>query len=208
MMRLSPLIWSGLLVLLSACSSSEPIPEDHYYRLMKLDAVTALDQPAIDGVLVVETPRSDGLRQGRAIVYSTEPTQIERKQYHYYMWEDRPARLIQERLMQMLEQRGLARTLSTATSDIPPADLRDYYRLQLTLDEFDRQTHNGIRARVSLSARLTRVSDGRQVVFEQRYEDEQAAMSDGMPDTARAMSTALDRILHRLMDDIRTAVEP
>jgi ABC-type uncharacterized transport system auxiliary subunit len=123
------------------------------------------------------------------------------------MWEDRPVRLIQERLMQMLEQRRLATTLTNATSELAPADLRDYYRLQISLDEFDRHTHSGIRARVSLSARLTRVADGRELVFEKRYEGDEAASSDAMPDTARAMSVALDRILLQLMDDIRAAIE-
>ncbi len=207
MKRLPSLIWPSLILLLAACSSSEPIPEDHYYRLMAMSPVNAQETPSIDGVLVVETPRSDGLRQGRSIVYSTEPSLIERKQYHYYMWEDRPARLIQDRLIEALDQRRLARILTTATSEINPSNLRDYYRLQMTLDEFDRHTHNGIRAKISLSARLIRVSDGRQMIFERHYEDTETASSDAMPDTARAMTAALDRILLQLMDDIRVAVE-
>ncbi len=93
-------------VLVSACVSTTPVPEDSFYRLPEPAAAQA--SAVVPGTVAVASLRSDSLHRERAILYvdSQKPLQI--KRYHYHFWMDSPPKLIQENFLAFLRKAGFA----------------------------------------------------------------------------------------------------
>ncbi len=196
-----------LLTMLLGCGSSEPIPEDHYYALTEMPSVERYSEPVLDHVLVIEQPSTDGLRSSRALVYSKDANHLERKLYFYHHWENRPVVLVQDRLIDLAKKQGLAKAVHANTSEVAIADLRHYYRLKLTLNQFDQHIDGDrVSAVVSLSAKLLNTGPGQTLILEQDYSATSQASSTAMVDTAVAMTESLDRILTEIIADIESSV--
>ena len=82
------------LLLLTACAGSQPVPRDHFYRLL-LDPPTRLAQPPLPGTLEVGRFRADGLTADRPLIYTQSSAPQEVQVYHYHQWIEPPATLLQ-----------------------------------------------------------------------------------------------------------------
>lgn len=90
-----------LVVLLASCARQPPVPADHYYRLPE-PKVEALARPLSQGTILVNIFETDGLHNGRAMLYTDDPKAITLKRYHYRYWLDAPPRLVQSYLVSYL----------------------------------------------------------------------------------------------------------
>jgi ABC-type uncharacterized transport system auxiliary subunit len=106
-----PFVVSLVLLAVSACSTPPPVPDDRYYRLAGSAAGIRLPEPALDGVLLVDTPNAAGVRRSRKMIYSDDEANVRFKQYHYHHWEDSPPLLIQQHLTDFLNQSGYAHSV-------------------------------------------------------------------------------------------------
>lgn len=114
-MRFNKAINSAAAVLLGmayaslpACIGQSTVPQDHYYRLP--DIVVAPDELAgiVAHTLSVAKPRSEGVYQERAILFSEADNLVELHPYHYQHWIKAPAVIIQDSLIEYLRQLGVA----------------------------------------------------------------------------------------------------
>lgn len=98
--------WAWVLVL-AGCAGEAPV--DHFYRLAVAPPLQVLERPLLDGVLLVEPPRAEGLLRDRELVHSRRDAPLELDRYRYHLWQDPPAALMQRELMAFLRQAGVAR---------------------------------------------------------------------------------------------------
>lgn len=97
------LVLPVLALAMAACSVTQPLPEDHYYRLPQPKVGQALDQPLIRGTLGVAPLTARGLYQERAILYTDARSPLELHLYHYHFWDESPGHLIQEHMVNYLK---------------------------------------------------------------------------------------------------------
>jgi len=92
------------LLLLSACASQAPVPEDQFYRLQAVYAEEPLDSVKFNGGIEVDRFVADGLTADRPIVFSrqTDPNLV--RAYHYQFWIKPPTVMLQDELIRFLRQ--------------------------------------------------------------------------------------------------------
>ena len=96
-------------VLLAGCAAPQaPIPDQTYFRLAPEAQSGTRAAMLVDGLLMVEELRADGLHGERALLYSEDAKHRQLRQYHYEHWVDPPTRLIQTYLVQRLRAAGAA----------------------------------------------------------------------------------------------------
>ncbi|MEM9532201.1 MAG: ABC-type transport auxiliary lipoprotein family protein [Pseudomonadota bacterium] len=195
-----PMFRPGLLVsalLLAACSST-PVPEDSFYRLGNLpEPARVYPQPAIPGRVMIEVPRAAGIRRQRGILYSDDPDHVEVRRYYYHFWEEPPPQMLQRR---MIERLRLAQAAESVTERLA-SDVN--YRLRSRIREFDRRV-DGDQATAVIDIDVivfTGYTEG-QAMFRESYREEVVARSREMVDTAAAFSSAMDRVIDRLIEDL------
>lgn len=185
----------------SGCGSTQPVPEDTYYRVEVSAGGVSNPEPLLKGGLLVDRLQVDALRSGRAIVYREVDQPLQLHRYHYHFWAEPPARMAQQQLTTYLQKVSAADYVFNTDHVVSHR-----YRLTGRLVEFDRIIGKAvISSSVELRFVLTRRGDARPLLS-RTYRAEIAADGPGMHAFARATQQALGQVLDSLNHDIRVLV--
>ena len=190
-----------VILLLTACGSIEPVPEDRFYRLAESPVQPPLAQPLLSGVLAVGTVESPGIYSERAILYSEQGHPIELLRYHYHAWIDSPPQLIQDHITLFLRGAAVAPTVVTDNG------LAKWeYRLTGRLRRFEREMRGtGSSVAVAIEYRLLR-RGGSQPLWIKDYAAQVPVSGERVNDAVLAFSAALNQIDLELLADLKEQV--
>jgi ABC-type uncharacterized transport system auxiliary subunit len=185
-------------LLLTACATSPPVPDDHYYRLTTLQPEQANNSPKLKGVLKVDPVKAYGIYRERALVYSRSEHPEELQQHRYHYWIDTPSRLIRDQLVDFLNASQIADNVAGSQLVVQGDN-----KLKLSLKQFERVIDSSAphRVRVTLDALLVN-AEGEQLMS-QRYHQELTASDPSMAGAVRAFNLALHEIYRDLLKDLR-----
>ncbi len=191
-------VYLTLLLILAACSSTGPVPEDRFYQLQtNISATPVVPGPVLSGGLRVEHVMADPLRSARAVLYRELRRPLELHRYHYEFWVDQPSRMIYQALLYNLRSSGIA---DTVYDDTRHADAD--YRLYTRLLRFERVVGDGApKVEFELEATLYSERSG-SVMWKGVYFQQQESDGQDMHASARAMQKALEAVLKALLADL------
>ncbi|MCP3689978.1 MAG: hypothetical protein GY784_16360 [Gammaproteobacteria bacterium] len=147
-------------MLLAGCVSSDPVPENSFYRMTELHPAQVKPSAQLPGVVLVERVKAFGILRERPLLYSFEKSPEAIKQHHYHHWADAPTSLIREQLSAYLRSAKIATDIITDSRN----RLADY-RLRLELKQFERRLlENGevevlIALRVEIASKTNKLSE-------------------------------------------------
>ena len=107
-----------LVLLLAACGSPAPVPEDHFYRLPEPSAKSQ-GSSLNAGVILVEPFRVSGLVRERPIIFMQTTDSVELERYNYHLWYESPGYMLQQHLADFLRLSGLVDSVTTSRN-LPP----------------------------------------------------------------------------------------
>ena len=182
------------VLMLSACSSPT-VPDMTYYRLPPPSGPMAAKLPSIPIPIDVSVFAADGLYSEQAVIYTPETEGPALKSYHYQLWIDPPARLLQRRLIGVLRQ---AKVAPLVTDRLPAST--DALRITGLIVSFDRAKKDGSWvARVAVQLRVERKDV---LLSERAYHVEIPAASQDLKATIDAFGKAMDQIYGEFMTDL------
>lgn len=194
-----PTFVTATVLILAACATGSPVPEDRFYQLEPTTPEHVFSSPVLQGGLEIDDTEADPLRSGRAVLYSEKARPLQLKRYHYAFWVDQPPRLVHGKLVQYLRDSGIADRIKDSTQ-------RDItgYRLKTQVLKFE-QLRGGPAPEViiELEASLEELPAG-QVLWTSVYSQRHTSDGGDMHATAEAMQTALDQLLQDLSRDLAT----
>lgn len=175
---------------LTGCGiSGGTIPQDHFYRLPAIEAVSQTNQQHI----IIKPVRVNGLYHERAMLYVDQDQPLELKRYHYHYWVETPASLIHKSLSAYLATDKQANVKEINIELIP------------TLLNFERLLSPGkAEAYIKLHIQVNNLNHPEKS-FSKTYEAKVASSSMIMHDTANAFGEALDEIAKALVGNIASA---
>jgi len=192
----------AVVLLLASCAASSPVPEDRFYQLESATPAQVFSSPVLQGGLDIDYTEADPLRSGRAVLYSENARPLVLKRYHYAYWVDQPPRLVHSQLVQYLRTSGITDRVDDGGQHGAAA-----YRLTTDVLKFEQLRGGPVpEVVVELEASLQRLPAG-PVLWTSVYSERQASGSDDMHATAKAMQTALERVLHALSSDLAASAE-
>jgi ABC-type uncharacterized transport system auxiliary subunit len=192
MMRVT-LAMAALLALV-ACSPPT-VPDMTYFRLPPPAAEVAQRAPTFAIPVDVSVFGADGLYAEQAIIYSADADGGTLHNYHYQLWIDPPARLLQRRLIGALRD---AKAAPLVTDRLPAST--DALRVSGLILRFDRaHGADGYAAKVVLQLRVERAGE---LLSERVYRAEAPANGDELKASVAAFGTALDRIYGEFLGDL------
>ena len=181
-------------LLLAACQSAPPVPENKYYRLQNLVATPATS-PLLKAEVTVLPLKAEGLYSERAMVFAGDGGR-QLQQYHYHHWLYPPAQLVQEFLAVQLRQAGLSNTVQ-ASERLDETQ----YIVSGRVIHFERIAVQN-KALVKLELRLEK--KGKRL-WQQTYSAEEAMAENSIPAFVLATESALQRIANEFVAHLRTA---
>lgn len=186
-----------LPLLLSACATTEPIPEDQFYRLAVAESPKHLAAPVIPGTLKVEPIETFGIYRERPLLYTRSDDPAQLRQYHYHYWIDMPARLIRDQLVGYLRSSGVASIVAGAQIGVPGE-----VRIHLELKNFERVLHpsGGVSVKVRLDAVITDRADHPLKIAS--YLRDSPVEEGSMTGSVAAFDRALGGIYGQLLNDL------
>lgn len=200
MMRALVLRWAVIVALalsLASCGS-QPVPDVAYYVLPPAKDVVALEAPAFSTPVLVDVFLADGLHGEQAILYSTKPGSNIRA-YHYQLWNDPPARLVQRRLIKRLRDANV----SPLVTDRVPSGL-SILHINGYVNRFERiNTGTTWAAAIDIDLRVDSGDDQLPLLLK-TYAAQVDADTDTMQGTVRAFTRALDQVLAEFTEDLST----
>jgi cholesterol transport system auxiliary component len=184
----------AMAITIIACQSG-PAPREAYYRLEPEIQQFAPD-PLACGTILVGRFETRGFAGGRAIVFRDQDNSLEIQRYHYHLWSETPALMIQDAIARSLRAAGLARYVITPV-ERANADWIVSGRL-IRMDHYP----NATPGRVEIETEIGMVAaNTRGTLFLKRYLETEPAASNGIDDAVRAFNTALERMLTRFQHD-------
>ena len=108
------------LVLLAACGSAAPVPEDQFYRLSAVMTVAPQSKTLFPGTLEIDRFVADGLTAGRPIVYSEAGKPFQVKEFHYHFWTQPPTVMLRDELVTYLRRAKVADIVVTPEMRVSP----------------------------------------------------------------------------------------
>ncbi|MGA8277457.1 MAG: ABC-type transport auxiliary lipoprotein family protein [Rhodanobacteraceae bacterium] len=187
-----------LIALLTLAGCNAPtVPDFSYYRLPRGAPLPAAKAPLFKLPIVVEEYSADGLYADQAMVYATDASAEELRQYHYQLWIDPPSRMLQRRLIAQLR----AAQAGTRVTDELAAS-QNAVRIRGVILRLDRipQSNGGRGVEVALKLRVD-VPNG-PPILDGNYRAEAVASGADMKATAVAYGVALDRITAHFYHDL------
>lgn len=197
-MSLSRTVLIGLAgSLLTACAGTPAMPETTYYRLPEPLAPTRMATPVVELPIVVEVFTADGLYSDQALIHALDAQAQQVRSYHYQLWVDPPARLLQRRLLASLRASGISRI----TTDSLPTRMESL-RVQGRIAQLERvPSATGWDVAVVLVLRAEPSSGGRPWVIGE-YHRRIAAQGDSVADSVQAIGAALDELYAEFIGDL------
>lgn len=194
---MKPAALLAFVVLLTACASSVPVPEDQFYQLEMNRPEHTLPSPLLTGGMEIDYTAADPLRSGRAVLYSDNSEPLRLQRYHYAFWIDQPPRLVHRELVNYLREGGAIDEV------VEPGQRRaSAYRLSTRLLKFEQYRSGGrVEVEVKMQASLQALSAG-PVLWTHTYVQRQPANGTGMHATAAAMQAALTGVFRALQNDL------
>ncbi len=110
------LLTAALAATLAACAQPAP-PKDRFYRLETPSVAARFAAPAL-GVIEVSRLTTDGVLSERPLAYQDADGSLGR--YRYDLWAEPPTALLQNALVDSLRQSGIAATVITPETRVPP----------------------------------------------------------------------------------------
>ncbi|MCS3903027.1 cholesterol transport system auxiliary component [Methylohalomonas lacus] len=186
----------ALLIGLVGCAAPSPAPEDHFYRLPAADAGHCNGQLTAD-TLRVAAFRTDGLLHERGIVYSDSNDSVELKKHDYHLWQQAPADLVRDHLLNYLRDCQTAATVTRA-ADVPAEFVIAGY-----LGEFMQFGKAGPEyVVVTLELQLRHGAQARPLLVK-TYSEREPVSDAAMPALVNAFGRALERVYERFLADAR-----
>lgn len=187
-----------ITLLLSACTTSPPVPDDHYYRLTTVQPEQTGRSPSLKGVLKVDPVKTYGIYRERALLYSRSEHPQELQQHRYHYWIDTPSRLIRDQLVDFLRASQIAERVAGSQLRVQ-GDMR----LKLSLKQFERVIDSAAphRVRVTLEAVLIDADGAPQMT--QRYQRELEVSDSSIASSVRTFNQALHEIYGDLLKDLQ-----
>src|SRR3989339_613239 len=187
----------SLVVLLSACQSAPPVPQDKYYRLTVTPGPT-WTQPLLRDAVFVAPLRAEGLYAERAMLYASVQRPRELLQYHYQFWSEPPALLLQEHLRASLGASHLAAQVTEVASAS-----RVGYWLNGKILRLEKLTHeHQSKAIVELRFVLQKTKPF-ETLWERNYVAEELLLDGSQNAYVIATELALQRIYGQLGQDVK-----
>ncbi len=198
------ILLGSIVLLLAGCSvvSTEPPPEEHFYRFTVANPkAQQTATPAISGLLVVEAVEAPAIYARRAIVYSEDPQHLALQEYHYHLWTDAPPRLLQQALVEYLRQAQMA---ATVTDEAGRAQWD--YRINGRLLRFERlRVVQGWQIVAELELRVD-ARNGTRPLLVKNYTRQLPVSGDTMEATVQTFSTAVAEIFAAFSGDLRASL--
>lgn len=195
---ISPYLGLLALLLLTACVSAPPIPEERFYRLPAVEPAAAVATPIFSGTLAVGAMDSAGIYRERALLHSSSerPTQLLR--YHYRSWTDAPPRLLQDHLIRFLREANAAPVVITDN-----ARSRWQHLLNGKLRRFERvTTTTGSSAVVEIEFQLFRDNQSGPLLVKD-YTAALEVEGDTVDEAVTAFASGLSQIYQQLLADLQ-----
>ncbi len=184
-----------ILLVLQACSSPAPLPEDRYYDLRPRGLKPMPEAGRKPLHLVIRRPRADALRAARNLVYSRDG--LEMRQYHHHFWADRPDRMLERALLDGLRQSGLFASVGSL-----PLQTGANGELRGEILRLDR-VRSGAGWKVDVALRFTYFPDRNgPPTFTRLYHKKLKTRDDGMKATIEAFNTVTGELLQALLLDL------
>lgn len=179
---------------LAACSPPT-VPDMAYFRLPPPAADVTQRAPTFAIPVDVSVFSADGLYAEQAIIYSPDAEGRTLHNYHYQLWIDPPARLLQRRLIWVLRE---AKAAPLVTDRLPAST--DALRVSGLILRFDRAHEaNGYAAKVVLQLRVERSGE---LLSERVYRAQAQADGEELNASVAAFGHALDQIYAEFLGDL------
>lgn len=185
-----------LALVLSACSSPAPAPQDHFYRLPAAESRNN-SSPAAE-ILRVDPFKVSGLIRERSIVYVDSEDSVELERYHYHLWHESPGYMLQRHLANYLRRSGFAGTVTTDQSlsadMVVTGDLHQFMQIRGA---------GGGQVVVSVELRL-QPADSSRPMIQKLYTEYEPIDGKGMSAVIAAFGRALNRIYDEFASSSRS----
>lgn len=190
-----------LSLLLVACGSQPPVPEDRFYRLPDVQSGEniRLSGFSLNKKVVLERLDTEGLYQERAILYVDDNNPLELRRYHYHHWVNSPVNIVSEHLLSYLRSVLPAGEVSRYNA---MQNKRKDYQIGGKLVRFERVLNNGNpQAEVALELWVGADQNPRMLVNE--YSASVFAQDGTMHATAIAFGKALEETYANFLQDLK-----
>jgi cholesterol transport system auxiliary component len=188
------------VVLLGACASSAPAPQDSFYRIAPRVAVTS-GVPVFDGTLMVNRFEAQGFTGSRNIVFVDQVAPLQVQRYYYHLWVESPVLTISDLLASSLRRANVAQHVITP-AERAIADAMIGGRLVRLEHRPDAKPPSVL---VELELSLID-AERRRPRFFKDYRIEEPAESRSIDDAVAAFDRALARLLKDIVGDLRAAL--
>lgn len=191
---------SGYVVVLAlvGCQAAPPVPSERYFRL----EVAPGDAPArtiLSETLHIAPLRAEGPYAERAMLHAPANRPRELQQYHYQLWSEPPALLLQEHMRASFE----AMAFAPRVTDIESASGAGYL-LNAKVLRLEKITGNGAaRAMISLRIALQRKKPFA-LLLERSYSAEEVVHDNTQHGYVIASEAGLKKIYARFAEDVKS----
>lgn len=186
-----------LVVLVLAVGCAGTVPETRYYQL----AAHQSAEPKTGAAMIsVEPLATDGAYDDERIVYRLNPYRLD--YYNYHRWSATPGSLVGSYLEQALAKSGKFRAVLREGGESAPVVLGGRV---LAIEEVD-VSKTSWRGRIALELTLSDTVSG-QVLWSERFEETESLPAQNPEGLARAISTAMNRIVQRALPPVADFAE-
>lgn len=188
-------------LVLSACVSAPPIPEENYYLLPEPHPAVVYAKPLVPAALSVPRLQANGVYNERAMIYVDETTPLDLHTYHYHSWNDVPALMIRDHLVAYLRASHAAPQVMD-----PAGGAFSQERVVGRILHFERRIGaTTVKVDVQLELGIAR-ADGTWLFEPRTYRAVLAAPSRAVHASAATFGRALDEICARFLAQLQTVV--
>jgi uncharacterized lipoprotein YmbA len=180
---------------LAACDVPT-VPDFTYYRLPRPAPLKPAPAPLF-GDVVVDVFSADGLYGDQALVYALDPAAQQLRQYHYQLWTDPPARVLQRRLIEQLRDANVA---ARVTDELPAS--HPAVRISGTILRFDRSPNESGGVMATVAIKLRADDDQGMPMLDDYYRAELPAAGNDVKSTVDAYGAALDKVFAEFYVDL------
>jgi len=186
-------VLTGVILLLSACGTNPPAPEDHFYRLADTVPAVVYPRPLLPGSLSVTAFSAPAVLQSRAMTYAEAGQPLVLQQHHYHYWVEAPPRLLQQRLIRYLRAARVAPSVEAAS-----AVRNARYQINGYLEHFEERIGKDfVQAVVGMRLELLDTVTGRVELSADNREETKPVPAGKVYDAVASLQAAVDRIFAR-----------